>query len=248
MKYFLEIAYHGANYHGWQLQPNAISVQAIVDDCLSKLLGHDITTLASGRTDTGVHCEQQFVQFDTPQTIEKQHFLHRINSFLPDDILIKNIRQVREDANARFDALSRKYRYQITLTKSPFMRDTFLRLYKTPDINLLNKASEILIGKRDYEAFSKVGTDVKTHVCEIKEAYWEQKDSMLFFHIKADRFLRGMVRIITGTLLEIAYKKMTIQEMIQLIENKDRSRAKFQVPPYGLFLVEVIYPDNIWLN
>jgi tRNA pseudouridine38-40 synthase len=248
MKYFLEIAYHGANYHGWQFQANAISIQAVVDDCLSKLLGHSIVTLASGRTDTGVHCEQQFVQFETEQVIDKQHFLHRINSFLPEDIFIRNMRQVKDEASARFDAISRKYRYQITLTKSPFMRDTILRLYRTPDFNVLNEASQVLIGRRDYEAFSKIGTDVKTHICDIKEAYWEQKEDMLFFHIKANRFLRGMVRIITGTLLEVAYKKMSIQEMNQLIENKDRSRAKFQVPPYGLFLAEVEYPDDIWLS
>lgn len=248
MKYFLEIAYHGANYHGWQIQPNALTVQGVLEDCLSKLLGYPIETLASGRTDTGVHCEQQFVQFATETPLENPlHFLHRINAFLPDDILIRNIRPVRDKANARFDAIARSYRYQMLLEKSPFHRDTAWRLYKKPDINLLNEASASLLGKKDYEAFSKTGSDVKTHVCHIQQAYWEEKEMMLFFHITADRFLRGMVRILTGTLLEIGYGKMSLSELERLIAQKDRSRAKYQAPPHGLFLTRVVYPDEIWL-
>ncbi|MCS6833950.1 MAG: tRNA pseudouridine(38-40) synthase TruA [Flammeovirgaceae bacterium] len=248
MKYFLEIAYHGGNYHGWQIQPNALTVQGVLEDCLSKLLGYPIETLASGRTDTGVHCEQQFVQFVVPQPLQnQQHFLHRLNAFLPEDILIRSIRPVKEEANARFDAIWRSYRYQILLEKSPFHRDTAWRLYKKPDIERLNEASTRLIGKRDYEAFSKTGSDVKTHVCHIQQAYWEERSGMLFFHITADRFLRGMVRILTGTLLEIGYHKMPISELERLIEEKDRSRAKHQAPPHGLFLARVVYPDHIWL-
>ncbi|MEH0158282.1 tRNA pseudouridine(38-40) synthase TruA [Limibacter armeniacum] len=248
MRYFIEVAYHGALYHGWQVQPNAETVQEKLNFVLSKLLRAEIEITGSGRTDTGVHCSQQFAHFDYDDEIVEKDLLHKANSFLPPDISLKSIRRVTDEAHARFDAVSRSYEYKITLHKNPFLQGLAYTLRWTPDLKLLNQAASVLPEYTDFEAFSKIHSDVHTHNCDIMEAYWVQNGDDLTFHIKANRFLRGMVRIITGNLLQVGLGKLSIEEMRDIIEKKDRKRAaRFLVPGHGLYLNQVTYPESIWL-
>jgi tRNA pseudouridine38-40 synthase len=246
MRYFFEIAYKGTNYAGWQSQPNAIGVQAVVENALSKLLRSEISILGSGRTDTGVHCEQQFFHVDMDQALDEISFLGKINAFLPSDIAIRSIQRVKEDAHARFSATERAYEYRITLKKSPFLEGQALYYFKEVDVDLMNKAAATLVGVNDFEAFSKVKTDVNNFNCNLKRAEWVKEGDKLVFHISANRFLRGMVRAIVGTLLEVGNGKLSLQDFELILESKDRKRAGMNVAPHGLFLTNVIYPESIF--
>jgi tRNA pseudouridine38-40 synthase len=245
MRYFFEISYNGTNYNGWQSQPNATGIQAVVEDAINKLLREKIDIVASGRTDTGVHCVQQYFHADFAEPLP-EHFLFRLNSFLPKDIAINRIRKVKEDANARYDAIERMYQYHIIREKDPFKYGFALFFHKSLDIQTMNEASALLVGKHDFECFSKVKTDVKNFICEIKVAEWSEMGKELVFTISANRFLRGMVRSVVGTLLDVGQGKITIDEFKNILKSRDRKEAGANVLPSGLYLVKVLYPDTIF--
>ncbi|MGB2128971.1 MAG: tRNA pseudouridine(38-40) synthase TruA [Flavicella sp.] len=246
MRYFIELAYKGTNYHGWQIQPDAISVQEKVNLAFSKILNTTIQTVAAGRTDTGVHASQMFVHVDTLIRIDRHEYIYKLNAVLPNDIVIYNISEVNEEAHARFNATSRSYEYSIYLGRNPFLLDTTWQLYRQQlDIPLMNKAASLLLEYSDFQCFSKSKTDVKTFNCTITEAKWVLDGKHLTFHITADRFLRNMVRAIVGTLVEIGRGKKSIEELKEIIASKNRSNAGTSAPAQGLSLTAVTYSENI---
>jgi tRNA pseudouridine38-40 synthase len=241
LRYFLEFAYKGTNYHGWQYQPNATSVQETLTKALSTILKTEIELVGAGRTDSGVHAKQMFAHFDFDQEIDIPYLNHKLNSFLPKDIAILNIHKVHDEAHARFDATKRTYEYHIHTKKDAFeSNDSW---YNQNDLNLekMNDACKILFNYIDFECFSKVHTDVNTFNCKIFEANWTKNDNRLVFTISADRFLRNMVRAIVGTMVNIGLEKVSLQDFIQIIESKDRKKAGFSVPAHGLYLTKVEY-------
>jgi tRNA pseudouridine38-40 synthase len=243
-RYFIEIAYNGTAYHGWQIQKNAVSVQELVNKVLSTLCRQDIETLGCGRTDTGVHASQLFAHVDIPEEIDvfNQAFLQRSNSMLPNDIALKRFIKVNPDAHARFDATLRSYEYHIHFSKNPFLHNLSWQLRERPNIDLMNQAAEILMEYRDFSCFSKSNTKTLTNNCLINRAEWVQTEDGIVFHISADRFLRNMVRAIVGTLLRVGKQEMKVEEIRNVIDSKDRSNAGESVPACGLYLTEVIYP------
>ena len=250
MRYFIEISYLGTNYHGWQSQPNAITIQEITENCLSKILNDPVKLVAAGRTDAGVHANQMYAHFDSHITInDKKSFEYKVNSFLPNDIVVKKSILVHDNAHARFDALFREYEYHISLTKNPFEIDKSYFFKKSLDIKKMNKCCDIMLQHTNFKSFSKSKTDVKTYDCKIYEAKWMLNKNSLIFKIKADRFLRNMVRAIVGTLIEIGLGKITEKEFKLIIEKKDRQLAGFSVPAHALFLKKIDYDwDKILLN
>jgi tRNA pseudouridine38-40 synthase len=248
MRFFFEIAYHGKNYNGWQSQHNALGVQSIIENALSKLLQSEIKIVGSGRTDTGVHCEQQFFHADIEKKFDYATMLIKLNSFLPKDIVIRSIQKVKEDASARYDAYERSYRYQISRVKNPFLEDFAWHYFKTADVQTMNRAAALLVGEHDFTCFSKVKTDVNHFLCTIKKAHWKEEGELLFFNITANRFLRGMVRAIVGTLLDVGSGKTSMKEFQMIINSKDRRKAGANVPSQGLFLTGVKYHSNIFLK
>jgi len=247
MRYFFEIAYNGTSYHGWQYQKNATGVQEVVENALSKLLREKIGIVGSGRTDTGVHCIQQFFHADIGKKFDRGHVLQRLNAFLPADIVIKNIHTVKPDAHARYDARSRVYEYRVTRVKDPFLIQRAFYFFRDLDVPTMNRAAALLRGRHDFQCFSKVKTDVNHFICEVKQVRWNQKRELLVFTITANRFLRGMVRAIVGTLLEVGTGKISIKEFQGIIHGKDRKKAGMNVPPEGLYLMKVKYPNKVYL-
>lgn len=247
MRYFLEIAYNGKHYHGWQVQQNAHAIQSQFNAALQQLFGKAIETIASGRTDTGVHASQQFVQLDLDIPFTGDH-LFSLNRILPYDIAVISVKEVVPDAHARFDALSRKYEYRICRNKNPFMRDVTYYFSKSLSLEKMNAACAMLQKFEDFECFSKVHTAVDHFRCTIFEAYWKEEDGFLIFTIEANRFLRGMVRAIVGTLIEIGLERQAPEQIEKVILSKDRKAAGRSVPPHGLFLTEVRYPESIWVR
>lgn len=245
MRYFIQLSYQGSAYHGWQIQPNAITVQEILQDALSKLLRKTISVTGAGRTDTGVHAKELFAHFDVDTTIDTDTLNFKLNSFLPKDIAIQSVFRVKDDAHARFHAVKRSYEYKISLKKDVFVNDYSYYVHQHLDISKMNEASKILLDYNDFQCFSKRNTDVKTYNCKIEYAQWKQEDDMLIFTISADRFLRNMVRAIVGTLVNIGLGKLDINDMHRIISSKDRSEAGFSVPAKGLYLTEVLYPKEI---
>ncbi|QQX76910.1 MULTISPECIES: tRNA pseudouridine(38-40) synthase TruA [Aequorivita] len=245
MRYFIEIAYNGKNYFGWQRQPEQISVQQVLEETISTLLRKDIKLTGAGRTDTGVHAKQLFAHFDFDEIENFDEFIFRMNSFLPKDISVKNIFEVTEDAHARFDAVEREYEYLISLKKDPFSQDFAFQINNKPALDLMNQAAEMLFTHRDFQCFSRSKTDVKTYNCTIVKAFWKATDNKLIFTIAADRFLRNMVRAIVGTLLDVGYGKTTLEEFKRILKSKRREEAGASAPAHGLYLTKVIYPDNI---
>ena len=241
MRYFIEFAYKGTNYHGWQTQPNAVTVQETLDQALSIVLNCDITTLGAGRTDTGVHASQMYAHFDCFEELDSETIVYKLNSYLPNDIAVFRIIPVHFDAHARFDAKKRTYEYHINTVKNPFTNETSWYHHNEPDVNLMNEAAQMLIGKRDFQSFSKVHTEVNNFNCEVFEANWHKENDKLIFTISADRFLRNMVRAIVGTLVNIGLGKLNIAQLETIIASKDRSKAGFSVPAHGLFLTKVEY-------
>lgn len=247
MRYFFEIAYNGKNYNGWQSQNNGIGVQAVVEDALSKLLQLQVRIVGSGRTDAGVHCEQQFFHTDIEKDLPS-NFLLKVNSFLPADIVIGSIAKVKDDASARYDAVQRSYRYQITRKKNPFLQDYAWHFFKDVDIPTMNRAASLLVGEQDFECFSKVHTDVNHFLCNITRAEWSVKGDLLIFEISANRFLRGMVRAIVGTLLDVGTGKIQVSDFETIIKSRDRRKAGANVPAQGLFLTGVKYPPEVFIK
>ncbi|UCS95097.1 tRNA pseudouridine(38-40) synthase TruA [Echinicola marina] len=246
-RYFLEVAYKGTRYHGWQVQPNAVTVQEEIDKALATILRRKIDTMGSGRTDTGVHGKQQYLHFDSEEILDKRTFLKKANAVLPKDISIYDLREVKAEAHARFDAVWRSYEYYISLRKNPFEEELSWQCYYSLDVEAMNEAAKLLLKYRDFECFSKVKTEVNHFECEIKTAYWEQKDQHLIFHITANRFLRGMVRAIVGTLVEVGTGKMDKEGFRAILESKSRTKAGAAAPARGLFLSRVIYPEEIFI-
>lgn len=247
-RYFIYLAYDGANYHGWQIQPNGISIQECLMKALSTLLRKETEVIGAGRTDTGVHASLMVAHFDHEEPIDDlARMADKLNRLLPPDISVFSVRPVKEDAHARFDARARTYKYHITTCKYPFNRGYCYRLHKAPDFEEMNRAARILFEYTDFTSFSKLHTDVKTNLCKITHAEWTRKDDMTWvFTIRADRFLRNMVRAIVGTLLEVGSGKMTTEDFRQVILRKDRGKAGMSVPGKALFLVDIEYPEELF--
>lgn len=243
MRVFVYIAYKGTNYHGWQMQINAISLQQVITESLHTLLrDKDLAIVASGRTDAGVHAKEQVFHVDLPDSLDIEELQYRLNGILPNDIVVNSIISVPDNAHARFDATKRSYEYHIRFAKTPFGENEYYYHRNTLDIDAMNKGASYLLGEYDFESFSKVKTDVNNFVCTISEAAWKMKHGSLIFHISANRFLRSMVRTIVGTLLDIGEGKIHVDEMKNIIEKKDRSAAGRSVPAKGLYLCKVEYP------
>ncbi len=248
MRYFIELSYNGKKYHGWQNQPNAISVQQVLEKALSTLLRSKTSILGAGRTDAGVHAKQMYAHFDTDVVFDRSELVGKLNSFLPKDVAISEIHPVKTDAHARFDATGRTYEYWIVTEKNPFHNQSAYLVYKKLDVDLMNAAAKELFKYEDFKSFSKTHTDVKTYICTIEKAVWEQRNEVLVFTIRADRFLRNMVRAIVGTLLEVGLGKLSIKEFKQIIESRDRNNAGTSVPGKALYLTAVTYPEETFIT
>lgn len=246
MRYFIEFAYNGKAYFGWQIQPQSISIQEVMEKSFTTFLREKVVLTGAGRTDTGVHARQMFAHFDFEGELPND-FVKRLNSFLPKDIVLYALYRVQDDAHARFDAIQRSYQYCITQKKNPFSLDFAYYFQRNLDINLMNEACQILIQNTDFQCFSKSKTDVKTHICKIEKAFFQYENDLLVFHISADRFLRNMVRAIVGTLLEVGQKKINLVDFQNIINSKNRSNAGFSVPGNALFLTQVQYPPHIFI-
>jgi len=244
MRFFIEISYKGTNYHGWQEQPNANTVQSEINKALSTILNFKIEVVGAGRTDAGVHAKQMFAHFDCDIDFDIRNLIFKLNGFLPNDIAIHDIFKVKKNANCRFDALSRTYQYYILQKKDPFDNDAYL-LQKKIDVDIMNEACQYLIGKQDLTSFSKVNTQTFTNNCDVMFAKWEVVNNKLVFTIKANRFLRNMVRAIIGTLLDVGTGKIVSDDVVKIIAAKDRCKSGKSVPAHALFLFEVEYPNEI---
>ncbi|HHU33985.1 MAG TPA: tRNA pseudouridine(38-40) synthase TruA [Bacteroidetes bacterium] len=242
-RYFIYMSFKGTAYHGWQFQPNAISVQQVVENALSTILNDKISVTGAGRTDAGVHASFYCAHFDSSRNDLSENilFLGKLNGFLPSDISIYSICEVDKEMHARFSAISRTYKYYIALRKSPFQTDFSWYLRGNFDITAMNEACAILKEQKDFTSFSKLHTDVKTNNCNVMEAFWSDYGSNLIFTIKADRFLRDMVRAIVGTMVDIGSGKTSLDEFKAIIEAKNRCEAGQSVPAKGLFLVDIDY-------
>ena len=270
MRFFITFTYNGTRYCGWQRQPNGIAVQEELEKALTTILRTPIELTGAGRTDAGVHALNMVAHFDVAKLLiestnqsrdaincvsnetdeyikilEKNRLINNLNSLLPYDIAVKNIERVTDEAHARFDALSRKYEYHITTHKNPFLKEQACRIHFPLNIELMNEAAKVLFEYEDFTSFSKLHTDVKTNNCTIMEAYWQQRGEELIFTIKANRFLRNMVRAIVGTLMEVGRERLTIEGFRQVIEAKNRCSAGHSVPACGLYFIEAEYPETI---
>ncbi|MDD2819964.1 MAG: tRNA pseudouridine(38-40) synthase TruA [Flavobacterium sp.] len=241
MRYFIKLAYNGTHYHGWQYQPNAASVQETMNKAFSVLLNTTINLMGAGRTDTGVHAKEMFAHFDSENQFDIPSLVHKLNSYLPKDIVIYDIIPVHDDAHTRFDATKRTYEYHINTFKDVFSQEQSWYFHQKLDIDMMNEAARTLFNHTDFQCFSKVNTDVNTFDCTIFEAYWKQENGNLIFTISANRFLRNMVRAIVGTLVNIGLHKITLADFTTIIESKNRDKAGFSVPAHGLYLTKIEY-------
>ena len=244
MRYFIYLQFKGTDYHGWQIQPNGISVQEELEEKVSIYLQEKINVTGAGRTDAGVHAESMIAHFESDKKIIRNDFMFHLNNLLSSSISILTLREVKDDFHARFDALSRTYHYKISTRKSPFQEDFTHLFTRDLNIDLMNQAAEILLGEKDFSCFSKSKTQTFTNICTIEKAKWYKAGDLLVFEVKANRFLRNMVRAIVGTLLEVGEGKRSIDSIPELIESKNRSQAGVSVPAKGLFLVDIEYPNE----
>jgi len=248
LKYFLQFSYNGKLYHGWQNQPNAITVQQVLEQTISTILREEISLMGAGRTDAGVHAIQMFAHFEMEAIINIPEVVYKLNAMLPDDIAVQQIEQVEPDAHARFDAISRTYEYWVIPQKNPFYMDSAHYVKRQLNVQKMNEAAQLLLQYDDFECFSKSNTDVHTYLCDISAAAWKEKGALLVFSITANRFLRNMVRAIVGTLLDVGSGKSTVDDVKAIINSKNRSQAGTSVPAKGLYLTKVIYPKSIFKN
>ncbi len=247
-RYFIYFSYDGAAYHGWQVQPNAITVQQVLEEALAKLVRQPVPLVGAGRTDAGVNAACMVAHGDFPCEVDCAQLVYKLNKILPPDIAVSDVRRVKDDAHARFDALSRRYNYRVVTAKSPFARRYACRVLPGVDFEAMNRAAEILYEYTDFTSFSKLHTDVKTNNCKVTFVRWRQvSDNEWVFEIEADRFLRNMVRAIVGTLLLVGRGKLTLDGFRAVIENKARGEAGDSAMGEALFLVDVKYPDDIFL-
>ncbi len=248
MRYFLYIAYKGTNYHGWQIQNNAITVQEVLNKSLSTILRQEIGVMGSGRTDTGVHATMQVVHFDTSSQMAPDQMVYKLNGLLPQDIAAYKIRQVSPEANTRFDAISRQYHYKIHQQKDPFLKGFSYYFPKEVNQQAMNEAAQLMLEWKDFECFSRVKTEVNNFNCDVVEARWEKQNDQLIFSVRANRFLRGMVRAMVGTLLDIGEGKLSQHDFKKILESRDRTKASRSAPPEGLYLNDIVYPDHLFID
>ena len=242
MRYFIWFSYDGTQYHGWQIQPNGVTVQSELQRCLSLLLREDVSVTGAGRTDTGVHARQMAAHFDTETVFDVSLLVHKLNGLLHQDIGVDRIEPVSEEMHARFSATSRTYHYYIHTRKNPFLRHYSLELHYQLDFTLMNEAGRILLEYEDFGAFCKAGSDVKTTLCKVTHAQWHQTaPDAWYFEITANRFLRNMVRAVVGTLMEVGRGRMSLDDFRQVIEGKQRTQAGESMPAKALFLESVVY-------
>ena len=250
-RYIIALAYKGTNFHGWQIQPNAKTIQEEIKIALKTLLRHKICLYGAGRTDSGVHSAFYIAHFDTKEKIEnKSKFIASLNGILNNEIVIFDLLDADKSFNSRFDAISRTYKYYINNTKTPFFFDYSLYFRYKLDIDKMNKACTILKKYDDFKSFEKLHSDAKTSICKISEAIWTEKENQLIFTIKADRFLRNMVRSIVGTMIDIGRRKLTLDKFEAIIKAKERQKAGASAKAQGLFLTDIQYPEplNMFLN
>ena len=248
MRYFIEFAYDGTDFHGSQTQPNGNTVQAEMEAAFATILREPVALTFAGRTDAGVHAEKMVAHFDWEKPLPV-NFAARLNNLLPASIAIRDLQRVTAEAHARFDATARTYRYRITTRKDPFLCFTHTRVAPGLDYEAMNRAAALLIGKQDFASFCRVHTDVKTTICDVREARWVQENGTeAYFVICADRFLRNMVRAVVGTLFEVGRGKMDETQFGEVIRAHNRCSAGHSAPAEGLSLVEIIYPQNIYLT
>ena len=248
MRYFLYLSFDGTAYHGWQLQPNASSVQQQVDMALSTLLRFPVCTVGAGRTDAGVHAACMVAHFDGEEGMDCNWLRDKMNRLLPADIAVTDVKRVKPEAHARFDALRRTYHYYVYTRKDPFRRYFATRLYFEPDFEKMNEAASLLSAVSDFTSFSKLHADAKTNICRVERAEWVRVSGDCWrFEITADRFLRNMVRAVVGTLLDVGRGRLSVTDFQRIIEARNRCSAGESVPACGLSLVEVAYPPALFL-
>ncbi len=240
MRYLLELAYNGSNYQGWQIQPNGSTVQELLNNAISVITRQSVDTVGCGRTDTGVHAKQYFAHFDVQDPLPS-NFLRSLNGILPADIAVYDVQLVSNEFNARFDAIARTYEYHIVFEKDPFTQLLAVRWFQPLDVEAMNAACDYLIGTHDFACFSKVNTDVKHFMCDVKSARWYTEHGLLKFEVTANRFLRNMVRAMVGTLIQVGEGKIDLQQFKNIIDSKDRCKAGQSVPAHGLYLVSIEY-------
>jgi tRNA pseudouridine38-40 synthase len=246
-RYFLDISYNGLNYSGFQVQKNANSVQGEVEKAFGVYFRRPVVMTGSSRTDSGVHAYQNFFHFDLDQPVPEV-FLYNINAILPRDIAIRGVYKVADDAHCRFDAIGREYRYFIYRRKDPFLTD---RAYFFPyklDLDALHAAAALIPRYKDFSSFSKRNTQVKTFLCSVEQSLWEETANCLVYRVRANRFLRGMVRGLVGTMLKVGRGKLSLSQFEEILQSGDESRADFSVPGHGLFLFQVCFPDSLRKN
>lgn len=252
MRYFIQLSYNGTPYHGWQRQPNAVTVQQTIEEALRTILRKPIPIMGAGRTDTGVHAQMMFAHMNVEETAfakaDLENLSYKLNNLLPASIAIQQILPVTEEAHARFDATARSYIYKLSPIKSPFNENTVYYFRPTLDFDKMNEAAQILLNYKDFECFSKAHTDVRTYLCNITQAQWKKVGEQWHFTITADRFLRNMVRAIVGTLIEIGRKKHPPEWMHEVIKSKDRATAGASAPAHGLYLQTIEYSKELFLD
>ena len=241
-RYFLELSFKGTNYSGWQIQQNANSVQAVINNALTVLCGKETECTGCGRTDTGVHAKQFFAHFDAYELNDPDQFLYQLNAILPVDVAIHKLHKMHEEAHARFDAIARTYQYFIHHEKNPFVNEySWYRSFEL-DLEKMNEACKLLYSYNDFSCFSKSRHQQKTNVCNIEHALWTKNEDQLLFTITANRFLRGMVRAVVGTMMQIGTNQISVDEFEKVLQSKDRREAGASVPAHGLFLTRIVYP------
>lgn len=252
MRYFLELSYRGAPFHGWQVQPGDISVQETLEDAISTLVRRPVAVTGAGRTDAGVNAHSMTAHFDLDEGFDPTPdaaFLRAIDSICGPDIAIRGIRRVRGDAHARFDAIERTYRYFVTTAKNPFARGLAWKAPASLDFGAMNEAAAMLVGKRDFTSFAKLHGNAKTNICDLRRAAWHRTDAdSWYFEIAADRFLRNMVRAVVGTLADVGRGKLKPSEMADILDRRNRSAAGTSMPAEALFLWSVDYPENLFIE
>ena len=242
-RYFIHLAYNGASYNGWQTQPGLPTVQLTLEEALSTLLRQHIAVVGCGRTDTGVHASDFYAHFDAEGEFDYKNLVFKLNNLLPPDIAIYDIFPVADNAHARFDAIARTYQYHVSDRRLPFRQGQYCRIYYRPDTDLMNEAAQVLMEYEDFTSFAKLHTQVKTNICHLTQAEWTEVGDEWVFTIRSNRFLRNMVRSVTGTLLDVGRGKLTISGLRDIVERKDRCAAGVSMPACGLFLTKVEYPN-----
>ncbi len=249
-RYFIELSFRGTAYCGWQIQPNAPSIQQTIEEALALLLREKLRVTGAGRTDTGVHAGYFAAHFNSSALLPShtEETVRKLNHMLPQDIAILDIFPVNKSAHSRFSAVSRTYKYFVSRRKNPFRQETSYHITAALDMKAMNRAAEELSNHSDFSSFCRSNSNVKTHICKIMHAAWEEQDEMLVFTVKADRFLRNMVRAIVGTMLEAGYGKMTVEKFKDVIVARDRRMAGTSAPAQGLFLTAIEYPEEIYAS